>query len=164
MSVPMALSQRACSLPVEERASLARDMIFSLCPDQFEPDPEWEAAWAVEIERRSAALERGEAILIPAEEVIARMRESIRSARKQERALPPEDLCKACLSLDVPERADLFHALLTSMSPREFDTDLDDWWIAEISARLDAVARREARTPRWREVLDRFQESIDRGF
>ncbi len=44
------LLQDAMSLPVSERAELAADLLASL---DGEPDPEVEAAWAAEIERRA---------------------------------------------------------------------------------------------------------------
>jgi putative addiction module component (TIGR02574 family) len=61
----------ALTLPPDERAWLAEELIASL--DQFR-DPEIEAAWATEIERRIAEVESGEAETVSWEEARARIR------------------------------------------------------------------------------------------
>jgi len=66
------LEQAALSLPLGERARLARTLIESL--DQ---DPEIEAAWEGEIRRRVAKVESGEATVIPAGDVFAEARRLI---------------------------------------------------------------------------------------
>lgn len=58
-------------LPAEERAQLVDALLESLRDEKI---AEVEAAWAVEIERRVSAYERGEARLVPAEEVFAKAR------------------------------------------------------------------------------------------
>jgi len=65
------LSQRARTLPPEERAQLAEDLLASL---QEGADVVVEAAWDEEIRLRLDEVERGTAILIPAEEVFAEAR------------------------------------------------------------------------------------------
>jgi putative addiction module component (TIGR02574 family) len=65
------LSSRAAELSREERAQLAEILLQSLAQI---PLPEVEAAWASEVEARVAALERGEAQTVPAEEVFAQAR------------------------------------------------------------------------------------------
>lgn len=65
------LEQGARLLSPEERARLAEALLESLRDAGVE---EIEAEWAVEIERRVAAYERGEANFVPAEEVFAKAR------------------------------------------------------------------------------------------
>lgn len=65
------LSKKAQSLTVEERAQLAQDLLESV---ERDADPEVQAAWEAEIAARIAKYERGEAKLIPAEEVFAAAR------------------------------------------------------------------------------------------
>lgn len=65
------LSKKAQSLPVEERAQLAQELLESV---ERDADPEVWAAWEVEIADRIAKYERGKARLIPAEEVFAAAR------------------------------------------------------------------------------------------
>ncbi len=64
------LLEEAKKLSVEERIELA-DLLYA---DSATPDPEWEATWVAEAERRLEAIERGEMALIDAEEVHARLR------------------------------------------------------------------------------------------
>ena len=61
----------ALALPPDERAWLAEELIASL--DRYR-DPEIEAAWAAEIERRIAEVELGEAETVSWEEARARIR------------------------------------------------------------------------------------------
>ena len=61
----------ALTLPPDERAWLAEELIASL--DQHR-DPEIEAAWAGEIERRIAEVESGEPETVSWEEARARIR------------------------------------------------------------------------------------------
>ena len=68
-------SARARTLPPEDRARLAEELLESLEQD---PDSEVEAAWDREIERRVAEVEAGTAKLIPAEDVHAQARRLIR--------------------------------------------------------------------------------------
>lgn len=65
------LKQKAAQLPEPERAELALSLIESL---DGPADEGVEEAWAQEIERRMGEIERGEAKLIPADEVFARLR------------------------------------------------------------------------------------------
>ena len=60
----------AADLPEHDRATLAGLLIESL---ESEPDPDVEAAWAAEIERRVADLETGAVKTIPWEEVRQRL-------------------------------------------------------------------------------------------
>ena len=61
----------ALALPPDEREWLAEELMASL--DQHR-DPEIEAAWATEIERRIAEVEAGEAETVSWEEARARIR------------------------------------------------------------------------------------------
>jgi putative addiction module component (TIGR02574 family) len=64
------LWREAAELTEEERASLAGLPIESL---EGDPDPDVEAAWAAEIEKRVAELDAGTAKTIPWEEVRRRL-------------------------------------------------------------------------------------------
>jgi putative addiction module component (TIGR02574 family) len=57
--------ETALHLPQAERALLAERLLASLDTDDFALSPEWQT----EIARRVAEIERGEAKLIPAEDV-----------------------------------------------------------------------------------------------
>jgi putative addiction module component (TIGR02574 family) len=65
------LEREARQLSAEERARLVDALLDSL---RTSPAAEIEAEWAMEIERRITAYERGEAVLVPAEEVFAKAR------------------------------------------------------------------------------------------
>lgn len=65
------LSKKAQSLTVEERAQLAQELLESV---DLDAGPDVQAAWEAEIAGRVAKYERGEAKLIPAEEVFAAAR------------------------------------------------------------------------------------------
>ena len=64
------LSLEARKLSPDERFDLVDDILNSI----GEPAGEHDAAWVAEIETRIAAEERGEARLIPADEVFAKHR------------------------------------------------------------------------------------------
>ena len=65
------LSERARQLPPQERAQLAEGLLESL---QEWSSPEVDAAWDAEILKRIGEYERGEAMLLPADEVFAEAR------------------------------------------------------------------------------------------
>lgn len=65
------LSEKARALPASEREQLAEDLLISL---QAEADPEVEADWDREIQRRLTEVENGSAKLVPAAEVFAQAR------------------------------------------------------------------------------------------
>jgi putative addiction module component (TIGR02574 family) len=65
------LSKKAQTLTIEERAQLAQELLESVDRDA---DPDVQAAWDAEIANRIAKYERGEAKLIPAEDVFAAAR------------------------------------------------------------------------------------------
>ena len=69
------LSERARSLAPEDRARLAEELLASLEDDQ---EPEVDAAWDEEIRKRIAEIEGGAVKLLPADEVFARVRRSLR--------------------------------------------------------------------------------------
>jgi putative addiction module component (TIGR02574 family) len=71
--MPQTVSQiflEAADLPENDRATLAGLLIDSL---EGPPDPDIEAAWAAEIERRVAEVEAGTVKTIPWEEVRRRL-------------------------------------------------------------------------------------------
>jgi putative addiction module component (TIGR02574 family) len=63
------LETEALRLSATERARLVERLIASL-----EIDPEVEAAWAAEVERRNAEIESGAVALVPGEEALARLK------------------------------------------------------------------------------------------
>jgi len=65
------LAKKAQTLAVEERAQLAQELLESVERDS---DPAVQAAWEAEIASRISKYERGDAKLIPAEEVFAAAR------------------------------------------------------------------------------------------
>ena len=69
------LSERARSLAPEDRARLAEELLATLEGDQ---EPEVDAAWDEEIRKRIAEIESGTVKLLPADEVLARVRRSLR--------------------------------------------------------------------------------------
>ena len=69
------LTLKARSLPAEDRARLAEDLLSSL---QEDADPAIEAAWDSEIRRRLEEVEAGTAKLIPAAEVFAEVRRMLK--------------------------------------------------------------------------------------
>ncbi len=69
------LSARAKTLSTEDRARLAEELLESL---EGEAEPEADAAWDREIERRVAEIESGVVTLIAAEDVHAEARRLIR--------------------------------------------------------------------------------------
>jgi len=65
------LREQVLSLPENERAELARDLIRSL---DAEADPDAARKWADEIERRARAVLDGTAELVDGNEALARVR------------------------------------------------------------------------------------------
>lgn len=65
------LSERARHLPPEERAQLAEGLLESL---HVGSSPEIEAAWDAELLQRIDEYDRGEAKLVPADDVFAEAR------------------------------------------------------------------------------------------
>jgi putative addiction module component (TIGR02574 family) len=82
MSIPNELLTKALELDRQDREELVRDLILSLEPDGPERDPDYEASWAAEIERRLREIDEGRATLLSWEEVQARLRETIARARE----------------------------------------------------------------------------------
>lgn len=68
------LSEKARSLPPEERVRLAEELLATV----QETSPEVDAAWEEEIRRRIAEIDAGTAKLVPADEVIAEVRRLLR--------------------------------------------------------------------------------------
>ena len=62
------LAQRSLALDAKDRERLVELLIDSLAES---PEPDVEEAWRLEIKRRVAAYERGDAVLYDAEEVMA---------------------------------------------------------------------------------------------
>ena len=69
------LSERAKVLSPEDRARLAEELLASL---EESPSSEVDAAWDAEIQKRIAEVEAGTVELVPAEEVFARVRQSLK--------------------------------------------------------------------------------------
>ncbi len=76
MTDPVAeLSQRARELASEDRARLAEELLASL---EGELEPEVDAAWDAELMKRISEVDSGAVKLLPADEVFARVRRSLR--------------------------------------------------------------------------------------
>lgn len=76
------IEDQALSLSPKERGELIHRLIVSL-EGESEDTPEAIAkAWDEEIARRVAEIDAGTAVLIPAEEVLARLDEKLKQARK----------------------------------------------------------------------------------
>jgi putative addiction module component (TIGR02574 family) len=72
--------QAAKALPLDERLSVAREIVLSAESDGADlSDAEWNAAWADEADRRLLEIEEGRVKEIPGEEVMARVRAIVRS-------------------------------------------------------------------------------------
>jgi putative addiction module component (TIGR02574 family) len=67
------LEAEALQLPLADRARLVERLIASL-----DADPEVEEAWAAEVERRNAEIERGEVSLVPGPEALAELKAQFR--------------------------------------------------------------------------------------
>ncbi len=73
MSIPVEiLEAEALSLPHADRSRLVDRLIASL-----EKDPEWEAAWSEEADKREERIARGEASWVPGPEAVARIRNKL---------------------------------------------------------------------------------------
>ncbi len=66
----------ALALSAEERAALAHELLLSL--ETEPPDPDWEEAWAAEIQRRCDEIHSGKAVTFDAYEALERIRQSFR--------------------------------------------------------------------------------------
>ena len=74
-SAPEALLEAALKLPEKERARLAAELIASL---DAEADAGVDEAWTAEVERRRAAVARGEEKMVPWEQVKAEVRGALK--------------------------------------------------------------------------------------
>ncbi|NRF71783.1 addiction module protein [Aquincola sp. S2] len=73
MSIPLeVLAAEALGLSPEERSELLDRLLASLEPNPLDPD--WEQAWATEIDRREAEIAAGTATWIAGEEAVRRLR------------------------------------------------------------------------------------------
>lgn len=70
------LLPQVMQLPEEDRASLARQLLLSLEPEDHDADAE--AAWAVELEARLAAIQQGRFSARDWREALADIRRSLR--------------------------------------------------------------------------------------
>ena len=80
-----ALLKKAMTLPADDRAALAHELLDSV-HDAPEDPKEVEEAWRVEIERRIAEIDSGKAKLIPWEEAHARILASLKKVRARRTA------------------------------------------------------------------------------
>ena len=83
--------EAALALPVKKRADIAYRLIRSL--DGPDPTPaeqaEIDAAWAVELDRRNKEIDEGKAKLIPFEDVMAEVRDMLKTKRLKARKSKP---------------------------------------------------------------------------
>jgi putative addiction module component (TIGR02574 family) len=75
MSVADELLSRALTLPEAERATLARQLLLSLEPDDFDADAE--AAWVAELKARLARVKQGRFTARDWREAVADIRQSL---------------------------------------------------------------------------------------
>jgi putative addiction module component (TIGR02574 family) len=75
---PTELLNRALNLSERERGELARQLILSLEEQTLDPDAD--AAWEAEIERRLGALDRGEVTPVDWRESIERIRKQLKKS------------------------------------------------------------------------------------
>ena len=68
------LAAEAKQLSAEERVALVETILAQLP----ETDPDWDAAWTAQAERRMTAVARGDDVLIPAEKVMENLRNKYR--------------------------------------------------------------------------------------
>lgn len=80
MSVSTDLFALALEMTEDQRADLALRLIQSL--DRVPADPERDAAWTAEIERRLRDIDEGRALLIPWEEASNRLEKSLKRYRQ----------------------------------------------------------------------------------
>lgn len=73
------LLREALTLPIDERADVAAELLASLDDAAAEDPAEVEAAWAAEIERRARRVTSGESQGIPWEDVRARAEAELRN-------------------------------------------------------------------------------------
>ena len=69
--------QQALALPADERSELVEALLRSLesvDEGEDETSPEWNDAWAAELNRRAKEIDEGRARLIPHDEVFAELR------------------------------------------------------------------------------------------
>jgi putative addiction module component (TIGR02574 family) len=72
------LLREALTLPLDERADVAAELLASLDDAEREQPDEVAAAWAAEIERRARRVLSGESAGIPREDVRRRAEEELR--------------------------------------------------------------------------------------
>lgn len=74
MPIPVeVLEAEVLNLPASERSRLLDRLLASL-----DPDPEWEEAWGLEVDRREAEIAAGRSKWLPGEEVLARVRATLK--------------------------------------------------------------------------------------
>jgi putative addiction module component (TIGR02574 family) len=74
MSIPVEILEvEVLNLPPAERSRLLDRLLASL-----DPDTEWEEAWGQEVDRREAEINAGRTTWLPGEEVVARLRETLK--------------------------------------------------------------------------------------
>jgi putative addiction module component (TIGR02574 family) len=76
MNTSNELIDRVLSLPEPERASLARKLLLSLEPSDYDSDSD--AAWAVELEARLAAVDGGRFAASEWRQTLTRIRQSLK--------------------------------------------------------------------------------------
>jgi putative addiction module component (TIGR02574 family) len=79
--------QAALGLSTRERMRIARNLLESI-EDEAEPDPGWEEAWRVEIERRMSEVRDGTAVLEDSATVLKELRAELAARRKNSATAP----------------------------------------------------------------------------
>ncbi|HEX4964268.1 MAG TPA: addiction module protein [Thermoanaerobaculia bacterium] len=125
-------------LSLGERTELVDCLLKSV---EDEADPEYERLWMEEIERRLREVDEGTVESIPAEEVFARLKETITSTAatpkrevRIEVVMTVEEIRSQSLKLPRDERLDLAYAILRDLADEGFEIDWE---------RLKVVGRSE---------------------
>ena len=79
MSTADDILNQAMQLPTDDRANLARQLLLSLEPGDFDDDAE--AAWGIEIDARLAAMDNGTSAPSPWPEALVRIRQAMHASR-----------------------------------------------------------------------------------
>ena len=133
------LLERALQLPIQKRIELAEALSDSV--DEEDPSVH-DAAWGKEIERRVGEIDLGEAELIPADVVFARVRERLKqisdAPRRPQLEMTFEQLLERTLQLPIQRRTEFAETVFDS-AHEEDPAALEAAWGEEIKRRVDEI-------------------------
>ena len=73
------------------------------------------------------------------------------------------EILDLALKLPSQERAAMARQLLLSLEPESTETDREEFWQAEINARLARVEKGEYSASEWRDAVSRIRSSLVQG-